>query len=130
MKEYMDKFLPGTGDSNTGLAMFDFIHMFDKYTRIVVIDRDIKRAVSYTKEHYDTDISTEMAHLKGKLDQIQGLHIPYHAIDRSLQQIWEYISNKPYDIKRGDLLKSINIKVKEPYDMDIAAYKSLMESIK
>lgn len=127
LNEYKSKFDDNTGDSNTGIAMFDFEKHF-KSAKIVVIDNSIDSAVEYGFNHFNTDITEQMIKLQHRLNNIEGLHVPFKEIDNNLENIWSYITDKPYNSTRTKILKGLNIQVKQPYVMDVGSFKHLMES--
>ena len=74
LDEYKAKFKPNSGDSNTGLASFNFEDLFEDF-KIVVIDSEIEASVDFTKRYFNADVTSEMEVLNKRLDSIECLHI-------------------------------------------------------
>ena len=126
LSDYANK-IEGCGDSNTGLAFYDYEEYIDPSTKIIVIDSDITKAVNYAKMKHNTDITDMMTKVKNRLDNIDALHIDFNNIDKSLKKMWEYVSDKPYDKERGETLAKINIQVASDYAIDIDAMTEFNE---
>lgn len=125
--EYKSKFVWQHGDASTGLVMFDFEERFKDF-KIVIIDRDIAAAVEYGLKTYGVDQTVELSKLKERLDNMYGMHVNYDEINDDLEDIWDYITHKPYNKCRSEMLKGLNIQVNEPYSMDQQSFLNLMES--
>jgi len=118
IEEYRDKLGNYKGDSNTGLMLFNFRKYFPK-TKVVVIDSTIEESVKFAMDVYDEDIEESMTKAKKRLDSIDGLHINIKDINKNLRKIWEYVSEKPFNKDRADMLVKLNIQVNDPFDIDI-----------
>lgn len=125
LEEYKAKFTSDSGDSNTGLACFPFEDIFEEF-KIVVIDSDIKESVEFTRRNFDADITNEMTSMKKALDSINCLHIKFDEINDNLKTIWEYLTDKPFDSKRAEMLKGFNVQVMNIHDFDEDAFVQLM----
>ncbi len=125
--EYLSKFDGSVGDASTGLATFQYERWFPEGLRTIVIDRDVDRAVQYGKHTYDVDLSDEMSELAVRLEGIDALHVDFDDIDDSLQEMWEYITDTPYDKGRAELMVRLNVTENEPYAFDEAALRELMK---
>jgi len=125
--EYKDK-IAGKGDSNTGLALFDFEPHF-KDSKIVVIDSTIDRSVKFAADVFNVDVKDSMKALKNRLDNIEGLHIDIKDINNRLSDIWEFIANSPMDYERANSLINMNIQVCDPLKIDYAALNDFKGSI-
>jgi len=128
LKDYFLKLGKNIGDANTGLYQFNFEKYLFSNTKIIVIDNDVEPAIEYARQTYGTDITTDIIKWKKRLDNIKGLHIPFHDIDINLETIWTYVTDIPFDGERAEVLKGLNIQVKEPYEIDIESYEQLVES--
>ena len=64
---------------------------------------------------------------KERLDGIEGLHIPFDDIDDRLEDIWTYLTDKPFDHERAEMLKDFNIQVKSVEKMDFDAMEHFIE---
>jgi len=130
MKEYKAKLGPCIGDANTGLAFLDINKLFPD-TNIIIIDSTIDTAVEHGLHQYKVDCTDSLTIMKDRLDNTRGLHIPFDEIDNSLEVIWDYItSGKPFNTQRVEMLKGLDIKVKEPYIIDVPAARSLFSDCK
>ncbi|MEE9119186.1 MAG: hypothetical protein V3U02_11435 [Calditrichia bacterium] len=124
IEEYKEK-IKGKGDSNTGLMFFDFEKYFPD-TKIIIIDSSIEDSVEFGKEVFNLDVSNEMLQGKNRLDNIKGLHIKLEDINENLKEIWEYVSNKPFDQDRADMLVKLDIKTLNPHDIDLNALNNFI----
>lgn len=124
MNEYKEK-VEGKGDANTALALFKFETHFPD-AKIVVIDNDIDKSVSFGRKQ-GHDIEKIMEIEKERLDGIEGLHIPFDDIDDRLEDIWTYLTDKPFDHERAEMLKDFNIQVKSVEKMDFDAMEHFIE---
>jgi hypothetical protein len=127
LQEYRNNFTENSGDSNTGLALFDFESLFEDF-KIVIIDSDIDTAVSFSKRFYDNDSTEIMTELKARLSSIDGLHIPFNEINDRLEDIWNYLTPKQFDARRAKMLIGFDVQVRNIYDFDNVAYEALLES--
>lgn len=124
LKEYFNNIQDG--DANTGLYHFNFEKHMPEGTKIIIIDSDIDNALKYGKEHYGIDASL-LHTMKDRLDTVEGLHINFNSINDNLETMWNYITDKPFDTKRADMLIGLNIQVND-FEVDTIAYEALMES--
>lgn len=127
LEEYKSSFSDFSGDSNTGLALFDFEHLFTDF-KIVIIDNDIDSVVAFTKTHYGSDITEVMNRLKLRLDGLTGLHVPFAEINNRLEAIWDHLSNKQFDKRRADMLARFNVQEMDGYPFDEKAMTVLREN--
>ena len=124
LEQYKAKFKPNSGDSNTGLALFDFEELFRDF-KIIVIDTDITAAVEFSKKYFADDSTEVMTRLKVRLDGLDGLHIKFSEINNNLDVIWDYVSDKPFNRERAEMLVGLDIQVRDIYDFDETAYLAL-----
>lgn len=127
LQEYRNKFTENSGDSNTGLALFDFEPLFEDF-KIVIIDSEIDTSVNFSKRYYNNDSTKVMTELKARLLNIDGLHIPFDEINNRLEDIWNYLTPKQFDDRRAKMLIGFDIQVRNIYDFDNVAYEALLES--
>jgi len=123
--EYKKK-INGCGDSNTGLALFDFERHFPD-RKVIVIDSSVERSIEFGKDIYGIDLTEEFIKLKKRLDIIAGMHISLSDIDRKLKEIWNYVYSIPFNEDRARELSEINIQA-NPYDIDHISLVKLRES--
>jgi len=129
INDYKTKLGPNSGDSNTGLVLFNFRKYFPT-ARTVIIDNSIASAVQYAKQRYSVDIAEQLLDAKAKLDDVHGLHISYHDINKKLETIWAYLTHDaPFDAKRAELLVSLDVSVVEPYIADKEAAANLWRNV-
>ena len=126
MEEYKNK-IGDDGDSCTGLVMLDIDRYFPDAKK-VIIDTSIDKAVQFGKDAYGVDMTDIMTQAKNKLDNTDGLHIDLNQIDDRLCDIWEYVTDKPFNEKRAKLLKKLNVQVKNVFDIDVESMLNLKES--
>lgn len=129
LEEYRSKFKNGSGDSNTGLALFDFEPLFTDF-KIIIIDSNIRKSIEFAKRVYGTDTFNQMSILKKRLDSLNALHIPYHAIDNNLEKIWDYVSRYQFNEKRAEQLSRLDIQIRDPFSMDSRASSQLFNNTK
>lgn len=125
MNEYKEK-IGNDGDSSTGLIMLNLDRYFTDAKK-VIIDTSIDRAAEFGSEAYGVDMTDMFEKAKNKLDAMDGLHIDFNDINVRLREIWEYITDKPFNQKRADMLVKLNIQVNDVYDMDIKSMLKLKE---
>lgn len=125
--EYKDK-VKDKGDSNTGLMMFDFKDHFPD-SKVIVIDSSVDKSIEFSKSVFGVDLTDIMVKGKTRLDSINGLHININDINDRLKEIWEYVSDKPFDKERADMLIKLNIQVNDPLSMDGEAANKFKESV-
>jgi len=124
LEEYKAKLGPCTGDANTGLVLIDIKKHFPD-SKIVIIDSTIDEAVAYGQRVHKANFTKGLTVMKAKLDKLEGLHIPIADIDDHLEDIWEYLTHGiPFNPQRANLLKGLNINVKEPYLINVRAARS------
>ncbi len=129
MREYANKFKDEVGDSNTGLIFFDFKKYLPN-AKIIVIDKNIERSVDFAEKEFDFDSFSAFTHAKKMLDELDGLHVKFEEIDERLEEIWKYVTDKPFDQKRADMLLKMRIQVKDVHDIDDDAFQELIENEK
>lgn len=125
LEEYRDKFKPNSGDSSTGLAYFNFESLFKDF-KIVIIESDLETSIEFTKKYFEINVTDEMTSLKKRLESIDGLHIQFDEINDNLKTIWEYITDKPFNSERAEMLKDFNVQVMNIYNFDADACMELM----
>ena len=106
LDEYRKK-TEGLGDSGTGTMFIDIEKEFPN-AKVLIIDRDMERAIAYDKEHYGSDC---IPLIKDRLDTIKGKRIKFNEVKDNLEEIWDYLIGTEYDSFRGNLLKNLNIQV-------------------
>ena len=126
MDEYKQK-IENCGDSCTGLSFIDFEPYFPDAKK-VIIDTSIDKAVKFGLDAYGVDMTDILKQAKNKLDNINGLHIGLNDINDRLRDIWEYITDKPFNEKRAQLLTKLNIQVNDVFDIDVESMLNLKES--
>ena len=127
LQEYRNRFSENSGDSNTGLALFDFEPLFEDF-KIVIIDSNIETAVNFSKKHFSHDSTDFMTELKIRLLDIDGLHIPFSKINDRLEDIWNYLTPKQFDDRRAKMLIGFDVQVRNVHDFDSVAHEALLES--
>jgi hypothetical protein len=127
LNEYKDKFTKNSGDSNTGLAYFEFEPLFIDFKKII-IDSGIRKSVEFARKTYGRDSFDQIVKLKKRLDSIKGLHVPYHDIDDNLELIWDYVSRYQFNEKRAAQLTKLNIQIRDPFSMDVRASAELFKN--
>jgi len=127
MDEYKQK-IENCGDSCTGLSLIDFEPYFPDAKK-VIIDSNTERAVEFGKTMFDADLTELMAIAKSRLDNMEGLHISLSDINHRLREIWEYLTDSPFNKKRADQLIKLNIQTENIYDIDVKAMLNLKESV-
>jgi hypothetical protein len=116
LEEYKEK-IEGKGDSNTGLMLFDFEEHFPN-AKIIIIDSDVDKAIEFGRDVFNVNIEFEMAIAKNRLDKMEGLHIKLEDINSRLGEIWEYVSDEPFDQERADMLVKLDVQMRNPLDID------------
>jgi len=129
LPEYVSKFTLNSGDSNTGLALFDFEPYFPD-AKIIIIENSIDAAVSYSKKYYQNDSTELMVKARKRLSEIDGLHIPFDGINNNLETIWDYVSSYQFNEKRAEMLTTFDIQIRDPYLMDMGSIRTLIKNTK
>jgi len=120
LNEYYDK-IGDDGDATTIPHLLDLPDC-----KKVIIDRDVNRAVQFTEVNYGPANRIYFDSLKDFLSQMEGLHIPFEKIDSSLREIWEYVTDIPFDEKRANMLIRLNVQEHDIYDVNISALKEAL----
>lgn len=127
--EYKRQFKDNSGDSNTGLALFEFESLFSGF-KIIIIDSSVRKSVEFARRIYRADIYGQMAKLEERLDSLDGLHIHFHDIDDRLEEIWDYVSRDQFNESRAAQLIPLNIQVRDPFFFDRDASQELFKNTK
>jgi len=117
--KYREK-LKGKGDSTTGAALLDL----DKYfpdSKKVIIESDPQKSIDYSIETYGEANIGWIHHLEDRLSAQKGLRVHYDDIDRNLESIWGYLTDKPFNYERAEMLRPLNIQVHNPYIFNMEA---------
>jgi len=130
LSEYSNIFNDNIGDSNTGLSLFNFKPYIPEGTKVVIIDNDIKSSVDFAKKEYGLDNQKLMEIMKDRLESIDGLHIQFSEINNNLEEIWSYITDKPFNYERAEMLKDMNIQVMDIHNIDTKSMSLLLENNK
>ncbi|MFV2057385.1 MAG: hypothetical protein ACC707_13010 [Thiohalomonadales bacterium] len=124
MEEYAEK-MKWKGDSNTALGLFDYEEYFPN-VRTVIIDSSIDKAVNYGIEQ-GYDVLEAMILEKARLDKIEGLHVNLEDIDSRLHEIWSHLTDKPFNIGRANMLKKLDIQIKDIKQLNFKAMTNFIE---
>lgn len=116
IEEYKAK-IGNDGDSCTGMMLFDLKEHFPD-RKILIIESDPKRCIDFTTDALGADGEKVTALLVEKLNALEGLRIGYNDINNRLRDIWEYLSDLPYDEKRGEMLKNLDIQTATQMDLE------------
>jgi hypothetical protein len=127
LEDYKKQFRDSSGDSNTGLAFFEFEPLFTDFKKII-IDSGIRKSVEFAKKTYGRDSFDQIVRLKKRLDSIDGLHIPFDDIDHNLELIWDYVSRYQFNEERAAQLIRLNIQIRDPFSMDARASAELFKN--
>ncbi len=127
LQEYKNKFKPNSGDSNTGLALFDFENQFKEF-KIVVIENTIDASVNFSLDNYGVDITEVMTVLQERLLSLRGLHIPFQDINDRLEEIWNYLTPKQFNESRTEMLINFDVQIRDLSLMDQKAMMILREN--
>ena len=126
IEEYKDK-IGNDGDSNTCMMMFDLkSHFPDR--KILIIESDPKRAEQYILENLGFDGSDWVNKAVDQMDSLGGLRVHFENINKRLRQIWEYLSDDPYNEKRGDMIKNLNVQ-SNIQDMNIESARYIAREV-
>jgi hypothetical protein len=125
--EYIDK-VDGCGDSNTYLGTFDYEKYFPD-SKVVIIDSGIEKSVQFGKDVYNSDSTELTIKYKKKLDSMKGLHVHIDNLNSSLEEIWNYIYNEPFNKKRTEMLIELNVQMLDPHAIDTRSIAFFNKSI-
>ena len=112
LQQYKDKFTLNSGDSSTGLALFDFEEQFKDFKK-VIIDNTIDASVLFASAHYGVDTTETMTVLSERLSGLKGLHVAFNDINDRLEEIWDYITPKQFDKQRAEMLINLDIQIRD-----------------
>lgn len=127
LQQYKDKFTLNSGDSNTGLALFDFEDQFKDFKK-VIIDNTIDASVKFALTHYGVDTTETMTVLSERLSSLDGLHVAFNDINDRLEEIWDYITPKQFDNSRAEMLINFDIQIRDLTVMDRQAIIELRKN--
>jgi len=125
LADYKNKLGETKGDSCTALMLLNLNKEFPN-APVLIIEADIKRSVEFSKKTYGKDLTKEMTMLKEQMKFLKGLRIQLENVNDSLEEIWSYLIGTPYDKKRGDLLKNMNIQTTNYFDYDFKSAGELL----
>ena len=97
---------PSVGNSDSGLVFTDFQERFPE-SKTVIIERNRKDVFDSLSDIYDIDVNA-FNDLAERIDQIQGLRVPFELLDQEMETVCEYIGI-PYNKQRHDMFKVLNI---------------------
>jgi len=129
LEQYKSQFSLNSGDSNTGLAMFDFESHFTDFKKII-IEGSIEPAVTFSKRYFKHDSTDVMLKVKKRLSLIDGLHVPFHEINSNLENIWNYVSSYQFNERRAQRLVTFDIQMRDIYSMDNSSMVQLINNTK
>lgn len=78
------------GNADCGLVISDFQDRFPGAPTVIIHRDPVEVQRSMARLGYPIDIST-LQWLSGRLKRLSGLHVKFHDIDRSLEQITRYV---------------------------------------
>lgn len=113
--QYKDKLGTSDGDACTGLVLFDLDSQFPNAKK-VIIERSDRLPRDETVDY-----------MQFKLNEIDGLRVKFEDIDSRLEEIHTYLTDQPYDVKRADMLKMLNVQVMQPYHCDLIAARNILD---
>ena len=128
LDEYKEK-IKGCGDSSTGLTIIDLNNEFPE-SIVVIIEKDdeeFERCVEWCDQIYGGTSRKDLESMRERQKNIVGLRVQQSEINERLQDIWEYLTVKPWEEKYRKLTK-FNIQV-NPFNIDLRAALSLHESL-
>lgn len=125
MQEYRDK-IGSAGDSSSGTILFDIDKVFPVNKKII-IHRDIKASLAFNLKTYGHDLHNEMEYYDYLLGKADGLHVRFYEINQRLPEIWDFLTDKPFQPVIADLFMRLNIQVLNPYDYDVESIQSLLK---
>jgi len=129
LTEYKKQFKDNSGDSNTGLAYFDFESLFEDF-KTIIIDSSVRKSIEFSKATYGINNHDKIIKLKKRLDSLKGLHVRLDEIDGRLEEIWDYVSRYQFNERRAVQLSSFNIQVCNPFLIDVDATQELFTNTK
>lgn len=128
MDEYRLKIGEG-GDSSTGLTMIDMHKEFPN-SKIVIIDKsdeEFERCVEWCNRVYNQDSRKELEVMRERLLTFKGLRVQQSEINKSLREMWEYLTDAPWHEKYL-ILADFNIQ-SNPFNINLQAAKNLYASL-
>lgn len=128
IQEYQKKLGTDKGDSSTGLMLIDIKELYPE-APVLIIESEPKNAIDYTYKTYGYYDPTYIYTLQEKMDQIEGMRIHVKDIDSNLPKIWDHLIGTPFNNKRAELLKTLNVQVNDPQDFDKPAAIKLWNSL-
>ena len=128
IEEYKQKLGEDYGDSSTGLMLLDMNTEFPNAPKVIIEGRT-KEAIEFGHKTYGLYDPNYVNFLNERMSKIEGMRIHFDEIDDKLPIIWEYLIGTPYDKNRADLLKRMNIEIKDPFDFNIDAMNDLCNSL-
>ncbi len=109
-QDFMESDHPG--DSTT---VYSVVRKFIKNEKTIYIDRDIDEVFESANRAFGVVYSVDM--LKMIQEELRKkencLHVHYNDINDRLEEVWDYCyADKPFDAKRAEALKVINLQNK------------------
>jgi len=117
----MDEYWRKLGDDGDSTTVGNLLKVHEIDCPKIIIDRDISHAIEFSIKNYGKSPTQFLEECKDYLDRLDGLHVKYEEIDKYLELIWSYLSNKPFDRKRAEILTQMNIQKHDIYDIEVEA---------
>lgn len=92
----------------------------------VIIESDLRRTADFLTRTYGVNGNSVALKLQEDLDRVDGLRIPYDSVNDSLEEIWTYLSDEPFNPRRAEMLVKLNIQIQDPHDLDYEAARVLL----
>lgn len=126
MGEYYTK-LGHNGDSTTGALLLPDVNQSFPERKIIVIEPtkdSYQRCVDFC--HQNFGVTTQVKAAYEKLMGIDGMRISFDSIDSKLQDMWEHVTEKPFDHGRAKLLSSMRVQTKSLDNYDTESLAALL----
>ena len=117
----MDKYkvlVGDDGDSGTGLQFLDINHAFPD-ARVLIVERPLHEVSASISGVFGACDDDTLQHFAVALERAQGMRVPFHDLNKSLPEIWEYLVGTKYDERRGRMLANMNVQVDDMTMFDI-----------
>jgi hypothetical protein len=115
----LDEYLQSSetiGDSDSGLLFFPNLNEIAPDAKVILIERDIGEVIKSLHNKYggayDSSIPLLRIAFENFKQNTKHLHVRYEDINNRLQEIWEYVTDLPYDKDKAKALTMINIQEK------------------
>ena len=128
LSEYKEKLGTDFGDSSTATMLFDINREFPDAPKII-IESDIQRSIDYAVKTLGLKDPNYIVYMQQQLDKVSGPRVHFDDIDYQLPFIWHTLIGTPFDERRSNIVKTMNIQMQNIGMMDIDSLNQFFSTV-